>query len=439
MDTLLAGTLNRRNVILTSLQGFERTRFLLKNELTLLAKVIKPDESVAGSLSFKKIVHVCDSDQKISRVYDETQHLPFEEFGLKVVQYISTEPNSDGPESNVDQESAHLVICNLKNIFNSIEENNFDNRVSTSNAVVIFDGITLENIEGLCCEVQEQKYAANKGATQRNYLPQVEFGRLGSDCWSIILACNPPVDGLEAELGVNFPIVLNDPLITKASYKIYSSIVTHGPTNVPLSFNTSVKDPNLHSEVGAVLEKCVNQVKSGPIVVFFPSYGRMIEYHNAWQSSGLFSRMSLPYGRENRGGDHFKNGLLNLARQDKSIFLFSIRYHKDEKLAEFVLSLAKAVLVVGLPYPFTSDTWDARIKYNNEMVSQSTGTTDGRLNGSQVYKYRAIEFMNGVLKRCLNEFRYQDCNFYLLDKDLKFERNKIAYELGDIQENAIDG
>lgn len=39
----------------------------------------------------------------------------------------------------------------------------------------------------------------------------------------------------------------------------------------------------------------------------------------------------------------------------------------------------------------------------------------------------------------LNEFRYQDCSFYVLDGDLKFERNKIAYELGDIQENTIDG
>lgn len=46
--------------------------------------------------------------------------------------------------------------------------------------------------------------------------------------------------------------------------------------------------------------------------------------------------------------------------------------------------------------------------------------------------------MNGVLKRCLSEFRYRNCAFFLIDQDLKGENMRVAPEVGHVQEESVE-
>lgn len=433
MDLIIRAVLNKQNVILSSMRGLERSRLLLRSELHLLTTTNSPNK-------ISKIYHVLDKDQLIERVYYEATQMPFGEFNnISVCRYHDSMPDEPQPDPKESEATCQLVICNLKYIFDQTEAQKIN--FNPTGALVVFDGITIENLEGTCCEAQERTNYSVDNSSYDKFLPALSFQRLATACSSIVLACNPPVSGLEFELGCKFPIVISANQFTQPRCNVFSSILPRGPGSSPnepeISLNfvnpTAENKSKLHLATGTMLESLSKEIDSGGIVVFFPSYGKMVEYHSAWKQSGVFERIGLPYGRENRGGDHFKNGLIKLTQDSKSIFLCSIRYHKEEDLAEFVLAQARAVVVIGLPYPFMNDTWEARIKHNDICKdSEPMGDGTDRLCGKDLLKYRAIEFLNGIIKRCLNEFRIKDCSFFLLDQALEYNRDKLAVELGDV-------
>jgi hypothetical protein len=429
MDTLVQAVKNKQNVVISSMQGLERSRFLLRAELALL---------VGPGCCVSTVYHVMDKDRLIERVHLEATQMPFGGFdGVAVNKQLSGTNDDDNKESATTN-TLQLTVCHLEYVFNQLATK--QNTTTNEQCLFVFDGITLENLEGTCCEIQTRANATAhqsdaNGESAHSFLPILPFARLAKQCRSIVLACNPPIDLLEVELGCKFPIVMtvNPVLPARPGYKVFASILARGPSGQPFKFgglNYTVSNDHkatLHSDTANVMTSLAQQLGSGGIVVFFPSYGKMVEYHNAWQQLGVFEKTGFHCGRENRGDDHFKNSLIRFSREPKSIFLCSIRYHKEEDLAEFVLAQARAVVVVGIPYPFTNDTWDARIKQHDDQA-----TSVHVLNGTQLHMYRGIEFMNGIVKRCLNEFRFRDCSLLLLDESLECNRHKLAVELGDV-------
>lgn len=420
MDVLLKAISKGQNVLLTSLYGIERSRFLLRCQLALLS-------NSDALLVTSKIIHVVSNDRIAKQIRNEAKGMPFEQLDCLVEEYLDGSDTKRG-EQPVNE---RLQICTLKYLL--------DEDDSLSQSLVIFDGITLENLEGSCCEHLE-KNKDKLDPALKVFLPSNQFTKMTSGCRNILLACNPPVDGLEQELGVRFDVVIDAltmALTEQHSSRVSSAVITRSD-RLPLVFgglNPPQLSPDdkqhLYDYTGSLLESSVRKLDgvecpSSGIVVFFPSYGKMVEFHNAWERGKVFERIGLPYGRENRADEYFKNGLIKLSRERRSIFLCSIRYHKEEELAEFVMAQTRMVIIMGLPYAFMNETWEARIKHNNETHQSSPGV----LSGTELHKFRAIEFMNGIIKRCLNEYRYKPCDFILVDKALEFNSDKLTAELG---------
>lgn len=414
MDTLLRAVTNKQNIIITSLGGVERSRFLLRSELILLSRIDKQK-------SFSKIFHVVNWDVDVTKISNEAALLSFNDMGLKVAKLYSTETDENKSDPVELLQAAHLIVCPMKYVLdlNAAKQSS----LSRDNALIVFDGIPLDSLEGACCELSETKMVTNS--------PCHEFGLLSRASWSIVLACNRPIEGIEVELGCSFPIVIDQDLRGFRGYRVFSSIITTGPTGVPMSFSGGQKQSGIHDEVGSIVEECARRMDSGGIVVFLSSYGKMVEFHNHWQKSGLFERIGLTYARENRADGQLKQMLINFSSQGKkSIALISHRFHQNIHFSDCVLSSsARLIISVGLPYPFTNDTWDARMKHNDQVCLKQVG----RLSGGDLYKYRAIEFMNGVARRCLGEFRHQDCAFLILDNSVAYDRNRLTQEMGDAQ------
>ncbi|CAA2976874.1 regulator of telomere elongation helicase 1 homolog isoform X2 [Olea europaea subsp. europaea] len=258
------------------------------------------------------------------------------------------------------------------------------------------------------------------GDPQR-FSPKLTFTRLGQRA-SIILTsegvAGEVIPYVKKELGVSLAPTQVIRCLSGGPRSIaersISGVLTQGPNGIDLDFQSSPDKQKLYSESGSVLESLA-RVSKGGVVVFFPSYGKMVEFHNAWQKAGVFERLGVPFGRENRGGDSFKKSLHELASHDKMVFLCSIRYHKDEELAEMVLGQARLVLIMGLPYPFMNDTYEARLAQCGASSPKDS-----------FMKFLAIDFVNVIIRRCLiNEFRFQPCAFFVLDEGLKKDHEKV--------------
>jgi len=423
MDTLLNSIDSRKNAIVTSLGGAERSRFLLKMELIAISKRDAPS-------SFKRIFHIVTWDANVTEVYNRARSLPFSDFDFKIAKLYGSETEDNISDSLQVIQEAHILICPMKYLFNLEAGNKFN--LSRNDSLVVFDGVPLDSIESCCCEILEPSLASDPGKTMS---PSHVFKQMVSDTWCTILACNRPIDGLEHELGASFPIRVDEDLGQSCrTYRTFASIITEGPEKIPMLFGAGNKT-DLLDEVGRIVELCASKINSGGIVVFLPSYGVMLAYHNHWKKSGLFERLGISCTRENRGDGQFKQLLFNLSKsKSKSLVLVTHRFHQNIQLADCTLSSStRAIISVGLPYPFTNDAWNARMKLNDELASKEPG----RLNGEDLYRYRAIEFMNGIIRKCLDEFRYQDCAFFILDKSAEKDSQKFTQELMDLRvENA---
>lgn len=420
MDPLTYSLTRGKNSMCTNINGWERNNYLLMLGLNSLLHTEKyPRE-------FKRIFHVVQWDSLVTQRFNEALLIPYKAYGFSVGKIYDNETDENKSDSPDDLKNAQVIICTLRYVFDTDALAIYG--LDRNKAAIIFDNITLDALESVCCDVYNSKKKPEAVS-----LPCHEFGNLDKDAWVIILVCNRPTEGLEIELGIYFVNIYETPFTVPArSHYIFSAIIHHGPNNVPMLFGPDDKVEKIHQEVGQIVQECLDFIPEGILVVFFPSYGKMLEFHNAFEKMGLWDKIKVPHIRENRGEGKFRDMLCKLSTTPgKSIAFVSHRFHQEIVLADIVFSSrARLLLSVGTPYPFINETWTGRMKYNDNKRLEE-GENSERLSGKDLYLHRGMDYLNYVIRKFLHEWRSRDLTIVVLDKSIpKGKRLLLTPDIG---------
>lgn len=130
-------------------------------------------------------------------------------------------------------------------------------------------------------------------------------------------------------------------------------ISTYAGINFEFTFNKR-DDPRLICGLGNALLDLLSRVPDG-VVAFFPSYNYLDKVIGAWKHSGLYSKLCSikPIFQETKGCQ--VDSVLNMYKesiQDKrGAFLVSVVGGKMSEGINFSDEMARAVVMVGMPYP----------------------------------------------------------------------------------------
>jgi len=109
----------------------------------------------------------------------------------------------------------------------------------------------------------------------------------------IILASGTlsPIEFLEAELRIPFPVKLSNPHII-SDHQLFASVLKLGPRSIRLSSSFQNRnDSNYLSSLGDLIRLVCAAVPKG-VLVFFPSYSVMDICAKFWQANGTWDKIN---------------------------------------------------------------------------------------------------------------------------------------------------
>lgn len=145
------------------------------------------------------------------------------------------------------------------------------------------------------------------------------------------------------------------------------------------------------------------QVVPDGVLFFFPSYSAMDMLLSRWQDTGLLSQieMAKPVVQEPRGtGDAFDSAMRDFyAGIDgkRGAVLFAVCRGKVSEGLDFADANARAVVILGLPFPNVTDPQvQAKKAYNSNC-----NPARGLLAGDSWYSLQAFRALNQAVGRCI--------------------------------------
>ncbi|XP_073282917.1 uncharacterized protein [Primulina huaijiensis] len=310
-------------------------------------------------------------------------------------------------------------------------------------------------------ELALQRYVKKGGWTVTFSLwclnPAVVFKSIANFSQSVILTSGnlSPLNTFSSELGVLFGTYLEAPHIIDVDAQVWAAAISHGPGNYPL--NASYKTAHEYAfqdEVGVSLEE-ICKVVPGGCLVFFPSYKLLDKVSTRWQETGQWSRLNAQKSLfiEPRGGgqdalEPVLKGFYNTIhwgakqvntrkiRSKTSGLKNSTMIHKEEnkegaaflavcrgKVSEgidFSDDNARAVVIVGIPFPNSYDSKVAQKKKFNDTYELSKNL----LNGNEWYCQQAFRALNQATGRCIRH-RFDYGAIIYLDERFHKDRNRV--------------
>ncbi|GAB2300458.1 hypothetical protein Dimus_034500 [Dionaea muscipula] len=288
--------------------------------------------------------------------------------------------------------------------------------------------------------------------------PAVIFRDIADQSLSVILTSGTlaPMNSFSSELGIQFGTHLEASHVIDADSQVWAAVISNGLGGYPLNASYKTADSYAYQDaVGQTLEEICRIVPAG-CLVFFPSYKLLDKLRNRWRETGQWSRLNARKSLfvETRGGspDEFEQvlkGYYNCIRKgnkpsigrrrkgkkmdsdscspsdslDKSkegaAFLAVCRGKVSEGI-DFSDENARAVIIVGIPFPNINDIQVAQKKKFNDAYRHSKNL----LSGSDWYCQQAFRALNQAAGRCIrHKFDYGAIIF--LDERFQEERNNM--------------
>ncbi|XP_021745170.1 Fanconi anemia group J protein homolog isoform X2 [Chenopodium quinoa] len=288
--------------------------------------------------------------------------------------------------------------------------------------------------------------------------PAVVFRDITDLSLSVILTSGTlsPMNSFSSELGIPFGTLLEAPHVIDVESQVWASIISTGPHEYPLNASYKTADAYAFQDaVGKALEELFKVVPGGSLV-FFPSYKLMDKLCKRWIETGQWSRMNArkPVFVEPRGGSQedfeavlkgyysairpgtkpalgkrrkAKKVKSNLSTTANSIeeskegaaFLAVCRGKVSEGI-DFSDENARAVIIIGIPFPNINDIQVAEKKKYNDTYKCSKNL----LSGSDWYCQQAFRALNQAAGRCIRH-RHDYGAIIFLDERFREERNTI--------------
>lgn len=188
--------------------------------------------------------------------------------------------------------------------------------------------------------------------------PRVAFHGL-ADARAFILTSGTlsPMDSYASELGATFPLRAELGHVIDMERQVWVGVVSHGPNGEHL--NTSFKNSDSFSVQDALGETLLAYIKKIPsgVLCFFPSYSLLDRIMQRWKSTGLWSRLQSiksVHVEPRASGAEFSAELTkyyNGAKSFTGAILLAVCRGKASEGVDFTDHYARAVIVIGIPYP----------------------------------------------------------------------------------------
>ncbi|GAA28295.2 regulator of telomere elongation helicase 1 [Clonorchis sinensis] len=197
-----------------------------------------------------------------------------------------------------------------------------------------------------------------------------------------------PIEPIQSELHMNFPISLQNPHVIKPE-QVRLAVITRGKDGIALNSSYATRDkPEYRTSLGLTLVEIIQIVPAG-LLVFFTSYGMMSQCVDAWKNEQLYDKM-LRYKRifvEPRDKVQFAkvfsdyrdvaSGAVPCDVNGAALFaVMRGRASEGLDLADFA---GRGVVVLGLPYP---PFHDARVRLKMSYLDEQLAELNNQASKS---------------------------------------------------------
>ncbi|KAJ6232313.1 fanconi anemia group j protein [Anaeramoeba flamelloides] len=246
-----------------------------------------------------------------------------------------------------------------------------------------------------------------------------------------------PMGCYEGELSLKFPTKLEcNHVIDMKRQVLVGNIPEYQGSELKLTFQNS-KSENTKRLLGNLIYEYCQNVPKG-ILVFFPSYSRLNSMRYFWQSNGTIARikkLKYVFFEPKGSGKKFKTLIEKFQRQIRSnkkngCIFFAVCRGKVSEGIDFSNDNARAVLILGIPFPSISDLEIQQKKLFNTKYQDRFNL----ISGGQWYLLQAFRATNQALGRCIRhkydhgaivlvDSRYQSGDFNYLTKWIRSDFN----------------
>jgi len=188
------------------------------------------------------------------------------------------------------------------------------------------------------------------------------------------------------------------------SKNVIMSYLSSGPTSHKLDFrHTSRSSNDMIDELGRALVNLCNVVPFG-FVVFLPSYNYESLIFQRWRSTGMLAQINKkkPIHREPKSSRDLDTALARYSTEASSsktgALLFSVMGGKMSEGINFANDMARAVFVVGLPYP---DMTDPILLEKMQSLDREYTRTGTGITGQSYYRSLCMRAVNQSIGRAI--------------------------------------
>ena len=191
--------------------------------------------------------------------------------------------------------------------------------------------------------------------------PALGFKRLfESKCRNVILTSGTlsPFYSFETELKIPFPIKISNPHVINTSTNLLAGVFNSGPLGNRLNFSFKKRD-NTESlaDLGELILHLTRHIPNG-VLVFFASYQLMEAAYKLWTNheNKILRRIQEVkiVIKEPRASSEFQDKLQQFSKNacsSRGAILFAVCRGKFAEGLDFTDDLARAVFIVGVPFP----------------------------------------------------------------------------------------
>lgn len=237
----------------------------------------------------------------------------------------------------------------------------------------------------------------------------VSFRPISTIARSVIVTSGTlaPLRSFAGELGTEFKVAKSLPHVINVRKQLHVGVVARGPGMV--LFDATFSGSNtfaFQDSLGEAIESYCRLVPSG-VLVFLPSYRLLDKLRTRWQGTGLLQRLCEVKGgvffEPNRRGEDFDKMMAEYAAQASSpegAVLFGVCRGKLAEGIDFRDETARAVIIIGIPFPSKGDLQVVRKKaWNNRQRASTKGTP--LMSGSDWYEIQGYRALNQALGRVI--------------------------------------
>lgn len=241
-----------------------------------------------------------------------------------------------------------------------------------------------------------------------------------------------PLESFAGELGTAFDICKSLPHIIDVRKQLFVRVVAQGPGREPFdaTFAGSSKFSFQDALGQAICEYC--KVIPGGVLVFFPSYRMMNGLHTRWRTTGLWNELHTAKGviivEPSQRGEDFDVMVQNYetaCESEKGALLFGVCRGKLSEGVDFRDATARAVILVGIPFPHIGDVVVHRKRMWNDRVRKMDSTSKLQ-SGAEWYEIQAYRALNQALGRVVRH-RFDYGAILLLDT--RFRHRRVLRQL----------